>query len=241
VKALALIEAPDHVCGRYRISAFAPALDAAGWSLSVEGLASGPIARVKQLRGASRFDAVILQRKLLPGWQVAILRAASRWLVFDFDDAVLHRDSYDARGPHCRRRANRFGKIVRAADRVIAGNDFLAECAAIHGTPGDRLKVIPSCIAMELYRPKDHTGSRDPIVRLVWIGSSSTLQGIEQQRPLLERLGKTIPNLRLRLISDRFPHFDPLPVESVPWSAAGEATAIAGGDIGISWVPENAA
>ena len=45
--------------------------------MTVEALASGPIARVKQLRGAARYDAVLLQRKLLPGWQVAILRATA--------------------------------------------------------------------------------------------------------------------------------------------------------------------
>lgn len=239
MKALALVEAPDHVCGRYRVSAFAPALDAAGWSVTVEALASGPIARVKQLRGAARYDAVLLQRKLLPGWQVAILRANSRRLLFDFDDAVLHRDSYDSRGPHCRRRAARFGRIVRAADLVLAGNDFLAGCAASHGARSDQVRVVPTCVATERYRPKDDAPSRDPIVRLVWIGSSSTMQGIERQKPLLERLGQAFPNLRLRLISDRFGHFDGLPVESVPWSVAGEATAIAGGDIGISWIPDD--
>ena len=239
MKALALVEARDHVCARYRVSAFAPALDAAGWALTVEGFASGTIARVRQLHGANRYDAVLVQRKLLPGWQVSILRANSKRLIFDFDDAVLYRDSYDSRGPHSRRRASRFSRIVRAADLVLAGNDFLAECAAIHGARTRQIRVVPTCIATDHYRPKDHSSSRDLIVRLVWIGSSSTLKGIEQQRPLLERLGRELPNLRLRLIADRFPWFDPLPVESVPWSEQGESTAIAGGDIGISWVPDD--
>ncbi|MDB5352430.1 MAG: glycosyltransferase [Planctomycetota bacterium] len=239
MKALALVEASDHVCARYRVSAFEPALDAAGWSLTVDGLAAGPIARVRQLRGAAGYDAVLLQRKLLPGWQAAILRRSTRRLLFDFDDAVLYRDSYDSRGPHSRRRAARFSRIVRAADLVLAGNDFLAECAAIHGARTDHIRVVPTCIATDRYRSKDETSSRDPMVRLVWIGSSSTMQGIERQRPLLERLGREFPNLRLRLISDRFPRFDPLPVESVPWSQQGEAIAIAGGDIGISWVPDD--
>ena len=79
---------------------------------------------------ASRFDAVLLQRKLLPGWQLRELRKAdSRRLIFDFDDAVLYRDSYDRRGPHHRRRSDRFQRTVQMADTVIAGNDFLADCA----------------------------------------------------------------------------------------------------------------
>ena len=89
MKALALVEARDHVCYRYRIAAFAPAMARGGWSLDVDGLAAGPIDRVNQLRAASRYDAVILQRKLLPRWQLATLRRNTRRLIFDFDDAVL--------------------------------------------------------------------------------------------------------------------------------------------------------
>ncbi len=239
MKALALVEAPDHVCGRYRIEAFRSALDAAGWSLDVQGIASGAIARVRQFRAAVGYDTVILQRKLPPSWQVAILRARSKRLIFDFDDAVLYRDSYRSRGPHSRRRAARFGRVVKAADLVLAGNGFLAGCAAVHGAGRDRVRVIPTCIDVDRYAPRQDPPGRDVIVRLVWVGSSSTLRGIENQRPMLERLGHEIPNLRLRIISDRFPRFDPLPIEPVPWSEAGEATAIAGGDIGISWVPDD--
>ena len=74
---------------------------AAGWSLTSERLAPaaiGPL--VAQLGRAARFDAVILQRKLLPAWQLATSAGSARRLVFDFDDAVLYRDSYDPRGPH---------------------------------------------------------------------------------------------------------------------------------------------
>ncbi len=71
----------------------------------------------------------MLQRKLLPGWQLRELRKRTRRLIFDFDDAVLYRDSYDRRGPHHRRRSDRFKRTVQAADVVIAGNAFLADCA----------------------------------------------------------------------------------------------------------------
>ncbi len=41
MKLLALVESPDHVCCRYRIRAFAPALDDAGWSVSYQGFDRG--------------------------------------------------------------------------------------------------------------------------------------------------------------------------------------------------------
>lgn len=238
MKALALVEAPDHVCGRYRVSAYAPALAASGWTLVVEAIAAAPLARLRQFRRAGRFDAVLLQRKLLPGWQLNILRACSRRLIYDFDDAVLYRDSYDVRGPICRRRATRFGRTVQAADAVIAGNAFLSRCAVDQGARSDRVRVIPTCICTDDY-PVRREDRRDGATRLVWIGSSSTLQGLEQRRSLLERLGREVPGLRLRVICDGFPDFDPLPVEDVRWSAAGEATDLAGGDVGVSFVPDD--
>jgi glycosyltransferase involved in cell wall biosynthesis len=238
MKALALVDAPDHVCCRYRIRAFEPALAAAGWALTVEGLTSGPLARTCQLARASQFDAVILQRKLLPTWQLGLLRRAARHLVFDFDDAVLYRDSYDPRGPCCPRRAARFARTVRHADAVLAGNDFLAECARTAGARPGRVRVLPTCVDPQRYRTATPDPDRDGL-HLVWIGSSSTLQGLERQRPLWERLGRAIPGLRLRVIGDRFPRFEDLPVDSIPWSEPTEAAALAAGDVGISWVPDD--
>jgi len=243
MKLLALVDSPDHVCCRYRIRAFEPALNAAGWSLTCQPLRRGALSRVAQFAHASSYDSVILQRRLLPGWQLALLRRHARHLVFDFDDAVLLRDSYDRRGPYSNRRERRFAATVRAADAVIAGNDFLADCALRAGSPPQRVRTIPTCIDPDRYpRP----GMRQavprpgtPHVDLVWIGSSSTLQGLQQQEPLWDRLGREIPGLRLRVICDRFPSFRTLPVVPIPWAEEWEAHDLAAGHIGISRLPND--
>lgn len=241
MKALALVDAPEHVCCRYRLRAFEPALAEAGWSLTLRSLARGAFRRWFQFAQAAEFDTVILQRKLLPGWQIQELRRRARHLVFDFDDAVLYRDSYDPRGPHCRKRAGRFARTVRLADTVIAGNDFLADCALRAGARPERVRVIPTCVDTEQYTPRASTDEeRDPPrLDLVWIGSSSTLQGLEQQRPLWERLGREVPGIRLRLICDRFPSFASIPVVEVPWNGATETDELAAGDVGVSWIPDD--
>jgi glycosyltransferase involved in cell wall biosynthesis len=270
MKALALVDAPDHVCCRYRIQAFQPALEAAGWSLTVEGLGSGAWERMRQLRRAALFDAVVLQRKLLPSWQVGLLRRQARWLIFDFDDAVLYRDSYDPRGPLSRRRQERFARTVRAADVVLAGNSFLAECArkalrsrtrvrarAVSSRPakiqdaalttdqfqdrqvqsGLKIRVVPTCVDPAKYEVE--VRAERSSFDLVWIGSSSTLQGLERERPLLERIASEVPGVRLRLICDRFAGFGPLTVVPIPWSEATEPRDLAEGDVGISMVPDD--
>jgi glycosyltransferase involved in cell wall biosynthesis len=238
MKALALVEARNHVCCRYRVRAFEGALAGSGWSLAIEPLATNLLRRLVQFGRVGEFDAVILQRKLLPGWQLRELRRRAKRLIFDFDDAVLYRDSYDRRGPHHRRRSDRFQRTVQVADVVIAGNAFLADCALKAGASPDRVRVIPTCIETRVAGPGDArrtTGGVD----LVWIGSASTLAGLDRQRPLWERLGREIPGLRLRMVCDHFLRFESLPVVDVPWSEATEAADVASADIGISWIPDD--
>jgi hypothetical protein len=77
----------------------------------------------------------------------------------------------------------------------------------------------------------------DQGVELVWIGSSSTLRGLEAIQPLLEQIGQRCPGLHLKLICDRFFSLRHLPVFACSWSEASESAEIASGDIGISYVP----
>jgi glycosyltransferase involved in cell wall biosynthesis len=238
MKALALVEARNHVCCRYRVRAFEATLAVSGWSLEIEPLATGLLHRLYQFRRAARFDAVLLQRKLLPGWQLHELRKRARRLIFDFDDAVLYRDSYDRRGPHHRRRSDRFQRTVQVADTVIAGNDFLADCALKAGAHPDKVRVIPTCIDADRARPSAEP-KRGPGLDLVWIGSASTMAGLAQQRPLWERIGREVPGVRLRMVCDHFLRFESLPVVDIPWSESTEAVDVASADVGISWVPDD--
>jgi glycosyltransferase involved in cell wall biosynthesis len=239
MKALALVEAPEHVCCRYRIRAFEPALARAGWSLDLRPIERSFLGRAHQLAALVPADTVILQRKLLPRWQLRLLRRRARRLVFDFDDAVLYRDSYDPRGPDCPRRTRRFAATVQMCDLVIAGNDFLADCALRAGAPAEAVRVIPTCIPVERYRPRAHEGPARTGLELVWIGSSSTLKGLEQERLLWDHVAESVPGVRLRLISDRRADLGAMPVVAVAWSQASEARELAAADAGVTFVPDD--
>jgi glycosyltransferase involved in cell wall biosynthesis len=235
---VALIDGPDHVCCRYRLAAFRPYLEQASHSLTLCPLPRGWLSRwrlFRRLAGAS----VILQRYLLPGWQLAQLRRHARHLVFDLDDAVFLRDSYSPRGLHHARKLCRFAATVRACDAIVAGNGFLAESAArwISANHRPDIHVIPTCVEPDRYCPRSfHTTDGKT---LVWIGSSSTLQGLQVIAPLLDGLGSAVPGLRLRVICDSFPTFAHLPVVPCPWNERTEAHDLAAGDIGISWIPDD--
>jgi glycosyltransferase involved in cell wall biosynthesis len=238
MRALALTESVDHVSGRYRVRAFAPALASAGCRLEIQGIDRGPLARLRQLEQAADYDAVILQRKLLPAWQLSRLRRRATRLVFDYDDAVLYRDSNDPRGPDCPRRLRRFRAVVQAADEVIAGNDFLADCALQHGAAAGRVRIIPTCIDTDRYPAVPHPASSRGI-DLVWIGSSSTLKGLSARRDLWDRIGRDVEGARLRLVCDRSADLGRLLVAPVPWSSKTEAAELARSDAGVSWLPHD--
>jgi glycosyltransferase involved in cell wall biosynthesis len=127
--------------------------------------------------------------------------------------------------------------MVRCADAVIAGNAFLAEQAA-RWADASRVHTIPTCVDPACY-PLDEPTRNGAGVELVWVGSSSTLQGLQAIAPLLEDIGQNVSGVCLKLLCDRFLQLRHLPVRPVAWSAAREAAEIADADIGISWMPDD--
>lgn len=233
---IALVSSPDHVCCRYRLRAFLPLLAEAGHAFELQPWPRDWWGRLRLLHSL-RGENVVLQRRLLPRWQLALLRRTVRRLVFDFDDAVFLRDSYAAGGLHDRRRLRSFSATLRACDAVVAGNAFLRD-NALRLAPGARVTVIPTCVDPDRY-PLARTEAPGLGLRLVWAGSASTLQGLEQARPLLEEVGRRIPGLSLKLICNRFLSFENVRVLPTPWSEQTEAAEIAAADVGISWVPDD--
>ena len=236
MRIVALVEAENHVCCRYRLAAFRTHFAQAGHQFEIQALPHGPLGRLAIGRGFGSVDVVILQRKLLPEWTVSLLRRRVRRLIFDFDDAVWLRDSYSPRGFDDPRRRRRFRAAVRACDLIVAGNDFLAAEAARY-TSAERVRVIPTCVDPSRYPVAEHTRTRD--LQLVWVGSSSTLRGLERFTKTLSAIGRSVPGIRLKLVCDRFFDIPDLPVDACPWRQETEPADIAAADIGISWIPDD--
>jgi glycosyltransferase involved in cell wall biosynthesis len=237
MKVLALTESPNHVCYRYRIEAFAPALNALGWTLESLPLEPHTFQRSAQLRSAAGADLVILQRRLLPLWQLRILRKAAPVLVYDIDDAMFYRDSYSRKGPLSWTRLAHFWATVYAADAVIAGNHYLQEQAAEYVDPA-RVHLVPTCVDPGLYPLARHlrTGAD---LKLVWIGQHSTLNCLYFAEPYLAAAARCLVGLELRVICNRFPQLNGIRVVPRQWSQATEASEVADADVGISWLPDD--
>ena len=237
MKVLALIERPNHVCYRYRIEAFAWALREQGLMLEAAPLGRSTLGRIGQFRRVRRAGVVILQRKLLPLWQLYILRQSARCLIYDVDDAVFHRDSYSRKPPHSRTRFARFWATVYAADAVIAGNPYLHDRVAGYVGP-DAARLIPTCVESGRYPLGEHHRVRSSI-RLAWIGGRSTMASLDRAKPQLAAVGDCLPGLELRVISDAALRLDGITVVPRTWSSANEAAELADCDVGINWLPDD--
>lgn len=226
MKILFLTHRPGTPSTRYRVEAFVPRLQAAGHEFAVREYSSSIGSLWPLMNAARRADVVVLQKRLPPAWLSRAIRRRAKRLVYDVDDAVYLKRTEDGARPWGVR-VKRFEAIVRLADLVVAGNSHLAEQARHAGAKD--VEVIPTVLDPAKYeaaRPAPHEG-----VVAGWIGAGGNLPYLEALLPSLRPLG-----VKVRVVCDRFPEG----VEAVPWSEEGEAAAVAGMDIGLAPMPDDA-
>lgn len=225
-----------HACLRYRIEPVRAALRTEGHWFSVQPMPQTPWGRWALYQELKRASTVIVQRRLLHPWEVPLLRRASKQLIFDFDDAFFQRNSLHHQ-PESPRRLARFKAMVQAADLVFAGNPWLAEFAS-QFTQTEKITTMPTCVDVSRYPLAHHQRSGNG-VRLVWIGSHSTLKVFAQQRPLWAAIQQALPGIEFHLICDRFPKWNDVNIVPQKWSQESEAAMLASCDIGIAWMPDD--
>lgn len=189
--------------------------------------------RCRLLKHSANFDAVLLHKKRLNFIEVPLLRHWSRKIIYDFDDAVMYRP----RAPQCYSFFDwmRFRLTVKSADLVIAGNPYLAERARRFNA---NVEVLPTGLKTNDYKVPSEP-RRDGKVRLVWIGSRSTLGYLTEIKPALEEIGSRFDNVVLRVICDTFPDFESMPIERRLWSEQTQTGDLTTSDIGLAPLPDN--
>ncbi len=232
---LALVENLENPCCRYRVRPFGPALGDRGIRLEIADLARSPWRRVGQLVEAGRADGVLLQRKLLPLWQLVLLRRRAKRLIYDIDDALFQRDSFHPKGPESWQRTFGFWATVYASDAVLAGNRFLQERVARYIGP-QRVYRIPTCVDTRRYPLAEHRPT-GPGIKLVWIGQARNLTSLYCLQEHLAQAARHTPGISLRVICNQFPRLEGVRVIPYRWASDTEHHALAEADIGVCWLP----
>jgi glycosyltransferase involved in cell wall biosynthesis len=190
----------------------------------------GNFARWRVLKRCCDFDAVLLQKKTLNFFDAFLLRRYARKVIFDFDDAIMY--SADEPEKECspRKYSRPFERTVKLSDLVIAGNSYLAQLAERFSS---NVEVVPTGLDINSYK-LDSRPEKGGKVRLVWIGSQSTLKYLKQITPVLEIIGERFDNIVLRIICDSFFALQNMQVERCRWSLETQAADLVGSDIGLS-------
>lgn len=220
---------------RHRFTAYAPALAEAGITLVVGAWPKDKSVRRETLAQAETADAVIVSSRLLARRHVRALRVRTSRLGFDFDDALPYRDS-SRRASSSSTRRRRFAAIVKAADRITAGNAYLKGLVTVHARIA---RVIPTVVPTPPTPPTPEPD--DGPLRIGWIGASSTMPYLEAAGPVFSQLAESGHEFCVRTIADRDPELPAgIMTESVPWRLEDWEQMLQEAHIGVAPLPDDA-
>jgi glycosyltransferase involved in cell wall biosynthesis len=222
---------PTEAAFRLRLAILPQLLEPQGFWFEFKQRPSDFGERRRLIATAGEYDAVIVQRKLLDPSHARLLRRRAKKIIFDLDDAVMVQRRRVSRWSQWLKN-RRFFATAKAADHVVAGNDYLAEQFRKLKRP---VTVLPTVVDPEHYVVKEHRQTEAPA--LVWIGSKSTLPYLRQWMPAIEAAARQVPGLRLITIANDTVTSDVVQVQHKRWSEATEAASLISGDIGIAPTP----
>jgi glycosyltransferase involved in cell wall biosynthesis len=204
-----------------------------GIRCNVQQLPRKTLDRWKLFKTSGQYDAVLIQRKCLNFWDAAVLSRFCPKMIFDYDDAIM----FSATKPKSKL-TNHFRLFKRTAkimDVMIAGNEYLAAYARRYC---NQVHILPTGLDTSVYQVHGVRNDQNEI-RLVWIGSQSTLKYLAELRPVLEQIGKTQKNVVLRIVADKFFDLEHMRVQKHVWSLDKEVSDLVECDIGLSPLPDN--
>ncbi|MBN2138818.1 MAG: glycosyltransferase family 4 protein [Sedimentisphaerales bacterium] len=233
MKLLVLTNNPERPSFRQRIRIYVDLLRDNGIDCEIASVPGSLTARYRLLKRSADFDAVFLHKKRLNLIEAPLLRRYARRIIYDFDDAIMYKPGYPNRFNISSQA--RFRLTVKLADLVIAGNSYLAEHAK---RSNKRVEILPTGLNTRDYAVSAEP-QKDGKIRLVWIGSRSTLKYLTLIRPALEEIGSRFGNVVLRMICDEFLETEKISVEKRIWSSGTEVPDLVTSDIGLAPLPDN--
>jgi glycosyltransferase involved in cell wall biosynthesis len=182
------------------------------------------------------YDLVVVQKRLMRRSWVRRLRAASRCLIFDTDDAIWE--------PHERRHSwwtrvrtrARLRAIVGAADLCTVPNEHLA---AYLRPMARRVEWVPMALDPTTWSPSQ--GTKSGKIRLGWAGAPANLIYLEKLNWVLGEVLAARPQVELLVFCGEPPGVG-LPPATLhhPFSPGSEPDVVRSFDIGLLPLPEDA-
>ena len=193
-------------------------------------------AELKHVQGA---DVVVVQRQadVFPTRSLERSVIGDRGLVLDIDDAMwLPQPGGHALG-RLRGNASKLRWLAGRADRVVAGNEYLAEWCSRYARD---VSVVPTLVDTEMVAPRLHRAG--DVLTLGWIGSHTTAPYLRAIASALTAFAGARRDRQVRLIvvGGQAPAVAGVQVVQHAWSPESESAALARMDIGLMPLPDTA-
>jgi glycosyltransferase involved in cell wall biosynthesis len=169
-----------------------------------------------------RFDATWISREIVighPSWEPFVRQPC----YFDIDDAVFLRSNIQRNG---------IDRLIRGAECVFAGNEFLANYCSSYS---NRVIIVPTAVDTERFRP-DANWLPSERFKVLWSGTSSSFPYLKAIEATLLGFFRAKPDARLHICSNRYPYeLSALRdyIDYEPWSSEAEVEQIQDADVGL--------
>jgi len=194
--------------------------------------------RLAELRKIKKYDIVFIQREsiMLGTWYFERQYAKRSKVIFDYDDAVwLEQISGPNKIFRFLKNPGKTKDIIRIADLVFAGNQYLADYAKKFN---DHVVIVPTTINTDEYKPAYKIDKET--ICIGWSGSFSTIVHfttcIEALRIIKQKYGSKI---YFKVIGDEKYTNEELGIKGLPWKKETEVADLQEIDIGIMPLPDD--
>ena len=153
-------------------------------------LITGLIKRLLELITITRYDAVFLHREYFPFLTPFFERIVSRLnknVIFDFDDAIYCRPTYNRNWRDLLRNPERVSRICQMSSCTVVGNEYLRNYASMYSKC---TVVIPTVFDIGGIKNRCQRPKNNKIV-IGWIGSWHTVYSLLSVTSVLKRLSSS--------------------------------------------------
>lgn len=212
------------------------------WPGKVWGVLKGILRRTYALLLVPFYDVVFVHREAtpigLPVFEFMISKVLRKPYIYDFDDAIWKLDISDTNKAlgGLRYSPQKIPRTMRMANKVLAGNDYLAGYARAYN---NRVQVFPTIVDTDYHRRKE-TGRAPDKVCIGWTGTHTTLRHFEIiLDELTEVYAKYRDRIYFKLIVNADAAYEALDLVSTRWNLQHEIEELSEFDIGLMPLPDD--
>lgn len=195
--------------------------------------------RLKDVRNASKYDIVFIQREAFLTGSTYFERRFSKKtkVIYDFDDAIWLSNVSEANKKwNWLKNPEKTKEIIKCSHLIFAGNQYLADYANEFNS---NVVIVPTTIDTDFYQPIMEKRNTDKIT-IGWSGSITTIQHFEYAESVLKEIVKKYGDkIQIKVIGDENYTNKNLPLESLPWKESTEIKDLSSFDIGIMPLPDD--